>query len=108
VKQQPEFYRLFHKLRDFSEQLSGENPNPILYICAALRSIFITEYNRGRAKAFANKFFFSYATFNPAATLGYFGFTQYKLGLASVLPRFLFIPYLVQWSETMWEDSIPQ
>ena len=24
------------------------------------------------------------------------------LGLASILPRFLFLPYLVQWSETAW------
>ena len=24
------------------------------------------------------------------------------LGLVSVLPRFLFLPYLVQWSETLW------
>ncbi len=37
---------------------------------------------------------FAYTTVNLAATLG--------LGLASVLPRFLLIPYLVQWSETMW------
>jgi len=37
---------------------------------------------------------FAYTTFNLAASL--------ILGLASVLPRFLFIPYLVQWSETLW------
>lgn len=37
---------------------------------------------------------FAYTTVSLAAILG--------LGLASVLPRFLFIPYLVQWSETMW------
>lgn len=37
---------------------------------------------------------FTYTTFNLASTLG--------LGLFSVLPRFIFIPYLVQWSETLW------
>jgi hypothetical protein len=37
---------------------------------------------------------FAYTTFNLLITLG--------LGLASVLPRFLFLPYLVQWSETLW------
>jgi len=37
---------------------------------------------------------FAYTTFNLIFTL--------TLGLASVLPRFLFLPYLVQWSETMW------
>ena len=47
---QIEFYRLFHKLRDFSEQLSGEDPNPILYICAALRSILITKYDHRYAQ----------------------------------------------------------
>jgi hypothetical protein len=35
-----------------------------------------------------------YTSFNLVATL--------VLALASVLPRFIFIPYLVQWSETMW------
>jgi hypothetical protein len=37
---------------------------------------------------------FAYTTFNLAASL--------SLGLAAVLPRFLFIPYLVQWIETLW------
>jgi YwiC-like protein len=37
---------------------------------------------------------FAYTTFNLVSTL--------ILGLVSVLPRFLFLPYLVQWSETMW------
>jgi hypothetical protein len=37
---------------------------------------------------------FSYTTFNLALTL--------ILGLLSILPRFIFIPYLVQWIETMW------
>jgi YwiC-like protein len=37
---------------------------------------------------------FTYTTFNLVLAL--------VLGLLSVLPRFLFIPYLVQWSETMW------
>ena len=37
---------------------------------------------------------FAYTTFNLMATL--------MLGLVSVLPRFLFLPYLVQWSETLW------
>jgi hypothetical protein len=37
---------------------------------------------------------FAYTTFNLVSAL--------TLGLSSVLPRFLFIPYLVQWSETMW------
>ena len=37
---------------------------------------------------------FAYTTFNLAAVL--------LLGLVSVLPRFLFLPYLVQWSETLW------
>jgi len=37
---------------------------------------------------------FAYTTFNLAASL--------SLGLFAVLPRFIFIPYLVQWMETMW------
>jgi hypothetical protein len=37
---------------------------------------------------------FAYTTFNLVSVL--------TLGLVSVLPRFLFLPYLVQWVETMW------
>jgi hypothetical protein len=37
---------------------------------------------------------FAYTTFNLAASL--------TLGIASVLPRLIFIPHLVQWAETMW------
>jgi YwiC-like protein len=37
---------------------------------------------------------FAYTTFNLVSA--------FTLGFVSVLPRFLFIPYLVQWSETMW------
>lgn len=37
---------------------------------------------------------FAYTTFNLALSLG--------LGLFSVLPRFLFLPYLIQWIETLW------
>jgi hypothetical protein len=37
---------------------------------------------------------FAYTTFNLASI--------FTLGFDSVLPRFLLIPYLVQWSETMW------
>ena len=37
---------------------------------------------------------FAYTTFNVVAVLA--------LGLLSVLPRFLFIPYFVQWTETLW------
>jgi O-antigen/teichoic acid export membrane protein len=37
---------------------------------------------------------FAYTTFNLAASLG--------LSLVSVLPRFIFLPYLVQWLETLW------
>ena len=37
---------------------------------------------------------FVYTTFNLVLALG--------LGIASVLPRFLFLPYLIQWSETLW------
>ena len=37
---------------------------------------------------------FAYTTFNLAASFG--------LGLAAVLPRFLFLAYLVQWCETVW------
>jgi hypothetical protein len=37
---------------------------------------------------------FAYSTFNLALSLA--------LGLASVFPHFLFIPYLVQWGETTW------
>ena len=37
---------------------------------------------------------FAYTTFNLVLTL--------VLGLASVLPRFLFLSYLVQWTETLW------
>ena len=37
---------------------------------------------------------FAYTTFNLVLTL--------SLAILSLLPRFLFIPYLVQWSETLW------
>jgi hypothetical protein len=37
---------------------------------------------------------FAYTTFNLVTTLA--------LGVVSVLPRFIFLPYLVQWSETLW------
>ena len=37
---------------------------------------------------------FAYTTFDLASSLA--------LGLASVLPRFIFIPFLLQWLETMW------
>lgn len=37
---------------------------------------------------------FLYTTFNLVLTL--------VLGLVSILPRFIFIPYLVQWIETLW------
>jgi hypothetical protein len=37
---------------------------------------------------------FAYTTFNLVSVL--------TLGLVSALPRFLFLPYLVQWVETMW------
>ena len=37
---------------------------------------------------------FAYTTFNLIAVL--------KLSLSSVLPQFLFLPYLVQWIETIW------
>jgi hypothetical protein len=37
---------------------------------------------------------FAYTTFNVVLALG--------LGLFSLLPRLLFVPYLVQWGETMW------
>jgi hypothetical protein len=37
---------------------------------------------------------FLYTTFNLALTL--------LLGLSSTVPRFIFIPYLVQWMETIW------
>jgi hypothetical protein len=37
---------------------------------------------------------FAYTTFNLAASIG--------LGLLSVLPRFIFLPYLVQWLEPLW------
>jgi hypothetical protein len=37
---------------------------------------------------------FAYTSFNLLLTL--------VLGLASILPYFLFLPYLVQWSETLW------
>ncbi|HET9914490.1 MAG TPA: YwiC-like family protein [Anaerolineales bacterium] len=37
---------------------------------------------------------FAYTTFNLAVSL--------LLGLFSVLPRFIFLPYLIQWSETLW------
>ena len=37
---------------------------------------------------------FAYTTFNLVVVV--------LLGFASVLPRFLFLPYLVQWSETLW------
>ena len=41
----------------------------------------------------------AYTSFNLASSL--------TLGLVSVLPRFLFIPYLVQWMETMWGITHP-
>ena len=37
---------------------------------------------------------FAYTTFNAV--------TVFTLGLFSLLPRFLFLPYLVQWLETLW------
>ncbi|HEX2995150.1 MAG TPA: YwiC-like family protein [Anaerolineales bacterium] len=37
---------------------------------------------------------FMYTTFNLSATL--------LLGLTSVLPHLIFLPYLIQWSETCW------
>jgi hypothetical protein len=37
---------------------------------------------------------FAYTTFNLVSA--------FALGFVAVLPRFLFIPYLVQWTETMW------
>ena len=40
-----------------------------------------------------------YTSFNLAASLA--------LGLGSVLPRFIFIPYLVQWMETLWGITHP-
>ena len=40
-----------------------------------------------------------YTSFNLASSL--------TLGLVSVLPRFIFIPYLVQWMETMWGITHP-
>ncbi len=40
-----------------------------------------------------------YTSFNLASSL--------TLGLVSVLPRFLFLPYLVQWAETMWGITHP-
>lgn len=40
-----------------------------------------------------------YTSFNFAASL--------TLGLASVLPVFIFIPYLVQWMETLWGITHP-
>jgi hypothetical protein len=44
---------------------------------------------------------FAYTTFNLAFTLT-LGLVADTLQGNSVLPRFLFIPYLVQWSETLW------
>ena len=37
---------------------------------------------------------FAYTTFNLVSSLA--------LGMTSVLPRLIFLPYLVQWSETLW------
>ena len=37
---------------------------------------------------------FAYMTFNLVSSIG--------LGLVAVLPRFIFLPYLVQWMETLW------
>lgn len=37
---------------------------------------------------------FAYTTFNLVSSL--------SLGLLAVLPRLLFLPFLIQWSETMW------
>lgn len=42
---------------------------------------------------------FAYTTFNLASSL--------SLGLLAVLPRFIFIPYLVQWIETLWGIFYP-
>lgn len=41
----------------------------------------------------------SYTSFNLVSALG--------LGLASVLPRFIFLPYLIQWIETIWGITHP-
>ena len=37
---------------------------------------------------------FAYTTFNLVAS--------FLLGLASLVPRFIFLPYLIQWMETLW------
>jgi hypothetical protein len=37
---------------------------------------------------------FAYTTFNLVAALG--------LGLSDILPRLIFVPYLIQWGETLW------
>ena len=51
--------------------------------------------DRTRAKLWKMGFHaFAYTTFNLVAV--------FLLGLVSVLPRFLVVPYLVQWSETLW------
>jgi hypothetical protein len=42
---------------------------------------------------------FAYTTFNLVVVLA--------LGLAGVLPRFLFLSYLVQWLETLWGTFHP-
>jgi len=44
---------------------------------------------------------FAFTTINLAATLA-LGLVTDILQGTSLLPRFLFIPYLVQWSETLW------
>jgi len=49
-------------------------------------------WNRGRRA-------FVYTTFN-------LGFTVF-LGLAGLIPRFVFVPFLVQWLETLWGISHP-
>ena len=52
-------------------------------------------WKRFRAGSWA----YAYASFNLLATLG--------LSLPGVLPRFLFLPYLLQWMETIWGIDHP-
>jgi hypothetical protein len=44
---------------------------------------------------------FAYTTFNLVSSLG-LGLVADALQGTAVLPRFIFVPYLVQWSETLW------
>lgn len=71
-----------------------QNAASIVHAYMRLEQRDLDQIPAGRGRWWLGARAFAYTTFNLVSSLG--------LGLASVLPRLLFIPYLVQWSETLW------